>query len=113
MSNPKWPYGPASAIVVTPAAGVGAATITNNMTFLSFAAALAADTTLNLTIDAELEAGAKLVVKALCDGTERDVIPGTGMDGPTIVLVVSKTKVATYTFDGTNFVMDALAVQID
>lgn len=60
--------------------------------------------TLNLTLHSQLELGNILVVKAKSDTTARDITLGTGFLGTKIAGVISKTKVATFWFDGSAFV---------
>ena len=51
-----------------------------------------------------MKAGAELILTIASDGTARDLTPGTSMTGVVVAGVISKTKVATYKFDGTNFI---------
>ena len=74
---------------------------------------LAAAATLNLTVGTDVPVGAILVVKAKSDTTARDITLGTKLIGPAISGVISKTKTASFIFDGTNFVAMAAAVQLD
>lgn len=74
---------------------------------------LAAAATLNVTVGASVPVGAILVVKAKSDATARDITLGTKLTGPAIAGVISKTKTASFIFDGTNFVAMGAAVQID
>jgi len=60
--------------------------------------------TVNLTIGAGVKAGAELVMKLKSDATGRTVTQGTGMTGVAIAGVNSKTKYATFIYDGTTFV---------
>jgi len=60
--------------------------------------------TLNVSVDAQVTPGARLIVKLLSDTTARDTTLGTGFEGTTIAGVISKTKVAVFEYDGTNFV---------
>ncbi len=108
----NFPFGVADSQSVTPAAGVAAATIANNLTIVDLGT-LGAAATLNLTLNANLNTGAILVVKALSDGTARNVTFGTGITGPVLAGVISKTKTQTFIFDGSGFVGIAAAVQVD
>ena len=74
---------------------------------------LTAAGTLDLTIGSDVPVGAILTVKAQSDATARDLTFGTGMIGPVMAGVISKTKTALFIFDGVNFVAMAAAVQID
>lgn len=111
-NSPKYPFGPADHQTVTPSATV-ALTIVNDKTILDFNAALSAGMTINLTIDSEVKKGATLSVKALSDGTARNVTCGTGMTGPGITGTISKTKSAIWEYNGTTFVQMTAAVQLD
>ena len=112
MPTIKWPFGPADIQAPAAHAAAPAITITNGKTFLTLPTMTGA-VTLNLTIDADLEAGAELIVQAKSDGTARDITPGTGMTGPVVAGVISKTKVTRYVYNGTSFVNTSLALQID
>lgn len=90
-----------------------AVTITNQLTFLSTAAAMTGAMTLNLTINSEVRKGALLVVSLLSDGTARTLTFGTGMAVGTMAGVISKTKNITFVYDGTIFKNDSAGVQID
>jgi len=74
---------------------------------------LSADAELDLNVGADIPIGALLVVKAQSDATARTVTLGTGFSGPAIAGVISKTKTASFIFDGATFVAMAAAVQID
>lgn len=105
MSEVSYPFGPAD--VQTPAYAATIAVTVNNAKTLLNIAQLTGAATLNLTIDGDLPAGAELIVKAQSDGTARDLTPGTGMTGTAIAGVISKTKYATYVYDGSTFVHTA------
>jgi len=101
MLNPKYPFGPADVKAVTPGATMNVE-VSNPETILNLGE-LAAAGTINLDIDPEMPAGATLTVKAKSDGTARDITLGTGITGTTIAGTISKTKVATFKFDGTAY----------
>ena len=108
----KWPFGPASGLALT-ATGAQALTIENDLTIINGVTVEATgNRTLNLTIDDNLNAGARLVVKAKTNGTETTIC-GTGITGPTVTGVAGKTKVFEAVYDGTAFVVVGTAVQID
>lgn len=111
MSNPKYPFGPATVSSVTAAATVEVA-ITNSKTIVDFGE-LAAAMTVDLVIDPELEAGAELHIKALSDGTARDITFGDGFNAPVLAGVISKTKVQSFVYNGTAFEPMGAALQID
>jgi hypothetical protein len=72
---------------------------------------MAADATLNATLDADLENGAEVVVILSSDGTARAVTLGTGFDQTitTIAGTISKTKAARFMFNGTSLVLVGLS----
>lgn len=113
MSNKvKFPFGPASTVALT-ATGVQAITIENNVTIIDGVTVEATgNRTLNLTIDDSVDAGARVVVKSKTNGTETTIF-GTNITGPTITGVAGKTKVASFIYDGSAFVNEGTAVQLD
>lgn len=62
--------------------------------------------TINLTIDAQVTAGAKLHIKLTADGTQRVTTMGTGFNAstPTVTAAISTTVFKSYVYDGTSFV---------
>lgn len=111
-NSPKYPFGPADHQTVAPTATV-ALTIQNDKTILDFTTALGAAMTINLTIDSEVKKGATLTVKALSDGTARNITCGTGMTGPGLAGTISKTKSAHFEYNGTAFIQMGAALQLD
>lgn len=97
----SYPFGPMAIFAILFAA-VMSADIGNQKTFIDVGE-MSADATLDLVIDPCLNAGAELVVKALSDGTGRDLTLGTGFTGNVIVGTISKTNVMTFMYDGTSF----------
>jgi hypothetical protein len=90
----------------TPAyAATIAATIKQMESFLQ-PAQLTGALTLNLTIDSQLTAGAKLYLKLEADGTNRVVTLGTGFDDDASNITVTASTVfcRTFVYDGTAFV---------
>lgn len=112
MAELNFPFGAADSQSITHSGGVAAATINNNMTIVDLGT-MDADVTLNLTLNKDLNAGAILVVKGASDGTARDVTFGTGITGPDLAGVISKTKTQSFIFDGSGFIGIAAAVQLD
>jgi hypothetical protein len=84
------PRGLADEQTLTPNATVNA-TITNQLTYIYFNAALAANMVLNFLLDGQVRAGARIVVRALSDATARTVTPGTNASGVAVAGVISKT----------------------
>lgn len=94
------------------AAAAIAVTVKRQVTIIDLGE-LEADATLNATIGADVERGAMVTVKAKSDTTARSLTFGTGFTAPAITGTISKTKVVSLIFDGTNFIPMAAAVQID
>ena len=102
MTQVRAPFGKVDA--QTPAeAAILAVTIGKGDTNVNVVGAAAQDMTMNLTIGADVPDGTKLTVKWLSDGTARDLIPGTGMNGNSVIGTVSKTTVAVYEKNGASF----------
>lgn len=79
-----------------------ALSITAHETFVDVAE-LTGALTLTATAAAGLKKGAKLYVTLTSDTTARDTTLSTGFVAGTVAGVISKTKVATFVFNGTNF----------
>jgi hypothetical protein len=77
--------------------------VTNQKTLVEVAEMTGA-VTLTADISEELYAGAELIVKLKSDGTARDATLSTGFAGTTVAGVISKTKYATFVYDGSKFV---------
>lgn len=62
--------------------------------------------TINVTIDAQVTAGAKLHIKLAADGTQRVATIGTGFDAaaPDLTVGANATVFKSYVYDGTAFV---------
>jgi len=60
-------------------------------------------TTLNLTINADVEIGAKIWLKSSSGDAAYDITLGTGTDGMIIVGVIDKTNWASLIYDGSIF----------
>lgn len=86
--------------------------IKNHMTILEFAI-LTGDTTLNLTFTPGIRDGARLLLKVPATNNADDLTLGTGIDGPAIVGVATKTKTQAFTLRNGVFYPDGAAVQID
>lgn len=112
MAQLKWPFGLADSKELT-ATGTQAITIDDTMTIIDGVTVEATgNRTLNLTINPEVKAGAKILLKSKTNGTETTIF-GTGISSVTIAGVAGKTKTQSFTYDGTNFLPDGTAVQID
>ena len=107
-----FPFGPAD--LQTPAyTATLAVTIQNYVTLLE-PATLTGAVTINLTIDQGVKAGARIIYKALSDGTARATTFGTGFQMTAgMAGVISKTKCIEFVYDGTSFLATGAGVQID
>ena len=103
MPKIKWPFGPADSKTVADSATI-AVDIDNQLTFLAIDT-MAQNSTLNLTVDAEVTAGARLVITAGSDATARSLTPGTGMTGTAVSGTISKSNVIDCEYDGSTFVV--------
>lgn len=114
LQNPivKWPFG-AATILMMVAVGVQDFGIVNNLTIIDGQSVIATDNrTLNLTPDAGLEPGARVIVKTTSSGTEK-LNPGVGVKGEAITGIAGKTFVTEYVYDGNSFVQTGKSIQID
>lgn len=112
MAQLKYPFGLADSKALT-ATGVQALTIDDNLTIIDGETVEATgNRTLDLTVDSEIKAGARLLMKSKTNGTETTIF-GTSITAPTITGVAGKTFTQGFTYDGTTFLPDGLSVQID
>lgn len=108
----KWPFGPATTVALS-ATGAQAIAIANDLTIVDGVTVEATgNRTLNLTIDASVNKGARLVIKSKSNGAET-LIFGDAITGVTIVGVAGKTQVVEAVYDGTAFLVSSTYVQID
>lgn len=108
----KFPFGPASTAAMT-ATGAQAVTIENNLTIIDgVTVESTGNRTLNLTIDASVDTGAKVLVQTKANGTETLTF-GTGITGPTDTGVAGKTRDMLFIYNGTAFVQAGAVVQLD
>lgn len=107
----KYPFGAADTLTIA-ATGTTAATITNQETYVSTLPTLTGNATLDLTIDSEVIAGAKLHLKVKTTATETFTF-GTGIDAPTVTGVAGKTWCQSFWYDGTTFLPCGAKIQID
>jgi hypothetical protein len=112
MATIHWPFGPADTIALS-ATGTQAISIANDVTIIDGVTTEATgNRTLNVTISAEVKAGALLLVRSKTNGTETTIF-GTGIDGPTITGEAGKTYDALFVYTGSIFVQAGTAVKID
>jgi hypothetical protein len=74
------------------------------MTTIVNVGTMAADMTVNATIDDQVTEGALVIMKLTSDSTGRAVTFGTGFNAPSLSGVANKTKYATFMYDGTQLV---------
>lgn len=107
----SWPFGEAE--IQTPAyAATLEVTVKNQLTIVDVAT-LSGAITINLAIDDQVRAGALLQLQLTSDATARTATLGTGFLALAISGTISKTKVANFMYDGTQFVPVGAAVQVD
>lgn len=112
MTQLKYPFGLADSKALT-ATGAQALTIDDNMTVIDGVTVEATgNRTLDLTVDPELKAGARLLVKTKTNGTETTIF-GTGITSVTVTGVAGKTFSQGFTYDGAVFTPEGTSVQID
>ena len=112
MTQIKYPFGLADSKALS-ATGAQAITIDDNLTVIDGVTTEATgNRTINLTIDAELKAGARILLKSKTNSTETTIF-GTGISSVTITGVAGKTKTQGFTYDGSNFLPEGTSVQID
>jgi hypothetical protein len=99
-SSPVFPFGPATVVTLASAATL-AASVNNSATIIKVSLDTAA--TLNLTVDPATKVGSMLYVVVGSDGTARNLTPGTGMTGTAVAGTISKTKIASYVYDGLTY----------
>lgn len=105
-TDPVFPFGSASFATVS-TGGETTVNLTVNNTLSYVTINMDTAITVNVTTGTYTRAGSQLVLKLVSDATGRDATPGTGMSGTAVAGANSKTKVATYVYDGTNFVHTA------
>ncbi len=111
MTLIKAPFGAASAVVLA-ATGTTALTITNQDSYVATPVISTGNCTINLTLDSQLTAGAKLKLQGKGTGTET-ITFGTGIVGPVITNVAGKTWAQEFWYDGTRFIPTGAKIQID
>jgi hypothetical protein len=107
----QYPFGAADLQTLAYAA-TQAVTISNESTILKFDI-LTGDTTLNLTIGAQIRKGAQLLLVVPATNNADDITLGTGIDGANIVGVAGKTKTQGFIYDGTSYKPTGGSTQID
>lgn len=105
-----WPFGEATKETPAYAAAVEV-TLKNRMTIIE-PSQLSGNMTLTLTKSAEQRVGDMVVLKIATAGTQTLTLAGDVV-APNFSGVAGKTKVQKLIFDGTNFVAESVAFQID
>ena len=77
--------------------------ITHKETLVNVAE-LTGDTTISISAGSNVKPGAKVYITLQSDSTARDATLSTGFKGTVVAGTISKTKVATFIYDGTDFV---------
>jgi hypothetical protein len=111
MATINAPYGDAATLTIA-ATGTTAATISNQVTYVSSLPTLTGNATLDLTLSSELNAGAMLMLKVKTTATETFTF-GTGIDAPVVTGVAGKTWCQAFWYDGTIFLPCGAKIQID
>jgi len=111
MSLVKSPFGAGTTLTIE-ATGTTAATITDQLTYVSTLPTLTGNATLDLTLDSQLKAGAMLNLKVKTTATETFTF-GTGIDAPVVTGVAGKTWTQSFWYDGTIFLPCGAKIQID
>ena len=108
----KWPVGDADEQALS-ATGAQALTIDDDMTIIDGVTIEGSGVrTIDLTITTGVKKGAMLLIKTKTAGTQNTVF-GTGITAPTFAGVAGKTFTQGFKFDGSVFLPDGAAVQID
>jgi hypothetical protein len=112
MPTIKYPSGAVSTSTLS-ATGTQAITITNQLTLIDGVTTIATgNRTIDLTISAEVKAGAIVWVESKTTATETTIF-GTGIDGITFTGVAGKTLVKAFIYNGTAFKSMGATEQID
>lgn len=86
-------------------------TIDNPFTFVKVS--VTGNMTVNLTEVITPPVGSLILIEVVSDSSARTITWGTGMVGPALVTVATKTHVIEFFFDGSNFVASGASAQIN
>ena len=111
MATINKPFGAAGTLTIA-ATGTTAATISNDVTYVSSLPTLTGNATLDLTISSELKAGAMLNLKVKTTASETFTF-GTGIDAPVVTGSAGKTWCQSFWYDGAIFLPCGAKIQID
>jgi len=107
----NYPFGAIATASILADASNDAVTITAQETIIT-TATMTANATLDLTVDSEVKAGAKVYLILKTNGTETFAF-GTGIEAPTITGVAGKTQTQGFVYNGTNFYPLGAKIQVD
>lgn len=108
----RYPFGEATVETMT-ASGAQAIEVVNSLTIIDGATVPAsADRNVNLTPVADLEVGARVVIKTKTTATEKTTFSGSAQAGE-ITGVADKTNIVELLYDGYKFIQVSPKVQID
>jgi hypothetical protein len=108
----SYPFGDMASTALT-ATGAQAITISEAVTYLDGVTVEASgNRTLNLTISAEIKAGAMIYLASKTNGTETTIF-GTGFTAPTITGEAGKTYTQAFYYNGTVFYPVGNFVKVD
>lgn len=111
MSTLNYPFAAIATASISANASDDAITISAQETYIT-TATLTSNATLDLTIGAQVTAGAKIHIKCTTNATETFTF-GTGIDGPTVTGVAGKTWCQSFVYNGTTFYPMGAKIQID
>lgn len=103
MIDPRYPFGPADVQNIASAATVALSITNGGLTYVRFTQ-LTAAMALTCTVSSDIKAGALLFVEIPSDATARTVTPGAGFTSAALAGTISKTKVASFVYDGSTFI---------
>lgn len=99
--------------LLTPAYAATLAVTVDEMKTILKPGTLTGNMTLNLTVSDDLPEGAELHLHVTSDGSQRTITMGTKLLAPALVTAASKQHKQVFTYDGTNFVANAAAIQLN
>ena len=107
----SYPYGAIATESIAASTTTAAITISAAETIIT-TATMTGNCTLNLTVGAEVKAGAKLYLIFKSNATETFTF-GTGIEAPVITGVAGKTQTQGFVYNGTNFYPMGAKIQVD
>jgi hypothetical protein len=105
------PFGAVATSTIAAATTTAAITIAAQETIIT-TETMTGNCTLNLTVSAEVKAGAKLFLILKTNGTETFTF-GTAIEGPVITGAAGKTATQGFVYNGTNFYPMGAKIQVD